>query len=69
MAFTQSQIDALETALAQGTLEVQYADKKIKYRDLDEMERILNKMKSEVAGTPRSVGGVRLYARHSKGLK
>lgn len=69
MAFTQAQIDALEDAIAQGVLEVYYGEKKIRYRDLDEMEKILNKMKLQVSGKSRNVGGVRLYAKHSKGLK
>ena len=38
--FTQAQLDALNTALASGHLEVRYADRTVKYRSLDEMQRV-----------------------------
>jgi 5-keto 4-deoxyuronate isomerase len=37
MAFTQAQIDALDTAIASGTLRVRHGDKDITYRSVDEM--------------------------------
>ena len=40
MAFTQVQLDALETAIAAGTLEVSVGDKKVRYHSLDEMIRL-----------------------------
>ncbi|MNK46790.1 hypothetical protein D3C87_655810 [compost metagenome] len=66
MAWTQDQIRALEMAYAQGVLEVQYPDgTRKRYRDLDEMERILNRMKAQVGGGGRSR---RRFASVSKGL-
>ena len=46
----QERIDALQEAYDSGVLEVEYADKKIKYRNLEEIERILLKLKAEQAG-------------------
>lgn len=40
MAFTQTQLDALETAIATGSLEASFDGKHVKYRSLDEMMRI-----------------------------
>jgi hypothetical protein len=53
MAFTQAQITALEKAIASGALRVKYADRDVQYRSLEEMERLLGKMKAEVGGTTR----------------
>ena len=39
MAFTQTQLDALETAIASGTLEVRIGDKLVKYQTTDELIR------------------------------
>ncbi|MEM9681650.1 MAG: hypothetical protein AAF942_00155 [Pseudomonadota bacterium] len=54
MAYTQAQVDALEEAIASGALQVRYADRTVMYRSLDEMERILSRMKAEVNGTTRT---------------
>lgn len=51
MAYTQSQIDALEAALATGARRVQYADRSVEYRDQAEMESLLARMKADLAGT------------------
>lgn len=53
MAFTQAQITALESAIATGATRVRYADRDVQYRDLDEMEKLLAKMKRQVNGTTR----------------
>jgi hypothetical protein len=37
MAFTQAQLDALETAIASGTLEVRYGDKTVRYQSTSDM--------------------------------
>ncbi|MGY3130105.1 collagenase-like PrtC family protease [Bradyrhizobium sp. USDA 4501] len=47
---TQSQIDALRYAIAQGVQTVSYGDKRVEYRSLAEMLQILNDMENEVAG-------------------
>jgi len=38
--FTQANLDALNEAIASGHLEVRYADRTVRYRSLDEMQRI-----------------------------
>jgi hypothetical protein len=37
MAFTQSQLDALEAAIASGTLEVRYGEKSVRYQSTADM--------------------------------
>lgn len=54
MAFTQSQLDALETAIAQGTLRVRFADREVIYRSLDEMKQIRDMMKRELYPTSKN---------------
>jgi len=49
MAFTQTQLDALETAIAAGTLEVSVGDKKVRYHSLDEMIRLRDIIKNQLA--------------------
>lgn len=55
MAFTQTQLDALDEAIASGTLEVWYDHKKVEYRSLDEMLQIRRMMSAEIAraGAPK----------------
>lgn len=56
MAFTQTQLDALDEAIASGTLEVSYDHKKVQYRSLAEMMQIRRMMADEIAraGAPKS---------------
>jgi len=44
MAFTQAQYDALEAAIAEGVYEVQYEDRRVRYRSQDAMLRLLGIM-------------------------
>lgn len=46
--FTQAQLDALNAALAEGTLEVRYQDKKIVYRSVREMRELRDLIKSDL---------------------
>lgn len=55
MAFTQSQLDALEAALATGTLTVEYAEKRVTYRSQAEMIALRNLMKNELASASGAV--------------
>lgn len=64
MAYTQTQLDTLEAAIAEGTLKVEYGDKKVEYRSLNEMIRIRDIMKAELNGLPKQK---RTYASFSKG--
>lgn len=47
MAFTQQQINALEAAIASGTLSVRYGDRQVTYQSLSEMRRLLRQMRAE----------------------
>ncbi len=59
MAFTQADIDALDRAIKSGALRVEYADKVVWYRSLDEILRLRAMMTADVdqtngvAETPR----------------
>ena len=53
MAWSESDITALETAIKQGTVRVKFADREITYRSLDEMIRLRDLMISSVRGKPR----------------
>lgn len=66
MAYSQEQITALESAIAQGALTVEYGDKKVTYRNLDEMLKILNMMKG-IVDPVAAARGRRKYSQHSKG--
>jgi hypothetical protein len=37
MAYTQADLDALDRAITSSTLEVQYADRRVRYRTMDEL--------------------------------
>lgn len=65
MAWTQSQLDALDQAIAEGALTVKYADKQVTYRSLDEMLRIRRLMASALGVSAKSPR--RTYASFSKG--
>ena len=67
MAYTQSQLDALEKALAEGAETVKYQDKLVTYRSLDDMLKIRDMMRNELGLNANSDGGV-LYPSFSKGL-
>ena len=50
MAYTQTQLSAIQEAYARGVLEAWLPDgSRIKYRSLDEMERVIDKMKADIA--------------------
>lgn len=45
MAYTQAQLDALESALVNGTLSVEFEGKRVTYRSLAEIERAMSVVK------------------------
>ena len=54
MAYTEAERDALKTAIATGVLSVTYNGQRTEYRSLEEMERVLHLMNTELdtaAGT------------------
>ena len=64
--FTQEQYDALLAAVATGTLEVQYSDKKVKYRSQEEMLSLLNLMANQL-GIDTNSGAGRRVAEFNRG--
>lgn len=66
MAYTLTQLDLLNAAIAQGALSVEYADKKVTYRSLAEMYAIKNEMMLEL-GLKKPDSG-RKYADYRSGL-
>lgn len=52
MAYTQSQLDELERALAQGARVVKYEDKETTYRTLEEMRSLRREMRRELGIDP-----------------
>lgn len=48
MAFTQNQLTALESSIAQGALSVQFGERRITYHSLDEMIRLRDTMRAEL---------------------
>lgn len=49
MAFTASQLEALEEAIAAGVRTVTYADRSVTYASLQEMLTLRSQMKKELA--------------------
>lgn len=66
MAFTEEQLEAIEAAIASGTLIVQYSDKRVEYRSFDDLLRARNLIREALGLTGKSK---RIYAEHSKGVK
>ena len=55
MAFSQTQLQALENALAMGVLEVEYDGQKVKYQSVAALKSAISYVKSQMnqaAGTP-----------------
>ncbi|MFA5922326.1 MAG: hypothetical protein WC856_13705 [Methylococcaceae bacterium] len=48
MAYTQTQLDALEAAIAQGALSVQFGERKITYNSYTEMTRLRDTIRAEL---------------------
>lgn len=67
MAYTQEQHDTLEAAIGQGASEVRYGDKRVVYKSLDEMLRILKIMKRQLGILPANSG--KSYVAFSKGIE
>ena len=62
MAYTQTQLNTLQAAIASGALTVKYADKTTIYRSLNEMKEIARDMTREINGSdsnPSKTVGIR----------
>jgi len=68
--FTIEQYNTLKAAIAQGSKVVQYADKRVEYRSLEEMLSILKLMEQELgigSGLP-TFQGTRRVTQFDKGI-
>lgn len=65
MAFTQTQLEALEKAIAEGVLSVKYSDKMVTYRSQAEMFALRDVIRRELGLTKTS--DQRRVASFSKG--
>jgi len=54
MPYTQQKLDDLEDAIAEGVLSVQYEDRKVTYRSVEQMEAIRSKMRRALGLTSGS---------------
>lgn len=50
MAWTTADLDALKKAIASGQVEVQYADKRIKYQSTDSMLKAMREIEADLTG-------------------
>ena len=66
MAYTQTQIDALKSAVASGVLTVKHGDTLTTYRSLAEMRTALSMMEAEV--NPSTQSRRRTLVSFSRGL-
>lgn len=61
MAYTAADLASIERAIAGAELEVQYADKKVKYRSMDELKAAKAEILNNLAGAaPRGSRTFRL---------
>jgi hypothetical protein len=67
MAWEQTDIDALETAIKQGVRTVSYADRTVTYHSLDEMLRLRSVMQNAVDAASGSAGVSCTFAKFEKG--
>lgn len=65
MAFTQSDLDALEIAIATGATSFSYEGKTVSYRSLDEMLRVRGIMQQALGLTS---GSSTMVAAHNRGF-
>jgi roadblock/LC7 domain-containing protein len=58
MPYTQTQLEALEAALASGTLRVSFEGRSLEYRSVDELKKAIAEVKAAMAAAdsarPRS---------------
>lgn len=66
MAWTTSDLEALEAAIATGSKSVRYHDKHVEYRDLSEMLKIRDLMRESLGVT--SGRTKRIFAEFDKGI-
>jgi hypothetical protein len=65
-SWTQADLAALEAAIAKGVLIVEYNDKRVRYRSLDEMLKIRDLMLKSLGLAKKPS---RIFVETSKGIK
>lgn len=65
-SYTNEQLTSLKAAVAQGVMEVQYSDKKVKYASISEMLKLISLIEREL--NPPSIDATRKTGIFSKGL-
>lgn len=65
MAWTQADLDALETQMASGVLKVKYADKEVTYASFEDMKKARAMIRKALGQTNKRQ---RIFAKFSKGL-
>ena len=68
MAYTIEQYNALSESISLGALEVEYSDKKVKYRSLEDMLRIQALMSGELGLNTNKTWNGRKYTSFSNGM-
>lgn len=66
MAWTQLQLDEIETAMKSGVQTVKFNGRETTFRSLDEMQQIINAGKNELSGKKRKPY---LYTRYDRGYQ
>lgn len=66
MAWTQADLDALEAVIAQGALEVQFQDRRVRYQSRADLMMARDTIKKALGQTSKD--GKRKYFTHSKGM-
>ncbi len=56
MSFTQTQLEALQTALTQGERRVSFGDKTVEYRSVDELRQAIREVKRGLSEQAASTG-------------
>jgi len=69
MAWTQADIDATEAALRarQGAKSVQFSDQVVQFESLEDMRKLLEEQRREVAGAAGAPASLTRYAAFRKG--
>ena len=68
MAYSQSDLEKLEAALAKGEKSIQYADKKIEYFTHEELVKRIAYVKKQIKKS-KNPFGLQFQVSHDKGLR
>jgi hypothetical protein len=66
--YTQTQLDALNNAIAMGVLSVMYGNKTVQYRSLDDMIRLRDLMAADLNPQKAGIRNRRRFGEFDKGL-